>query len=123
MTDHLALEDALSVVDELGFVIADAGLFASAIGRPATTVFGVDAYPDLATQAAALLESVARDHALLDGNKRAAWTLTRVFLALNDHGLVVDDDAAEEFVVSVAQGQVDIKASAVWLDTRMAMQG
>ncbi|MCF3141620.1 MULTISPECIES: Fic family protein [unclassified Paenarthrobacter] len=68
MTTYLDIEDALQVVDRYGFHIRDVGLLASALARPATTVMGAEAYGDLATKAAALLESVARFHPLSDGN-------------------------------------------------------
>ena len=54
-------------------MVHDVGLLESALGRPRATVFGDDAYPDLHTKAAALLHSLARNHALVDGNKRLAW--------------------------------------------------
>jgi death-on-curing protein len=70
VTSYLDIEDALQVVDRYGFHIRDVGLLASALARPATTVVGAEAYGDLATKAAALLESVARFHPLIDDNKR-----------------------------------------------------
>ena len=119
MIEDLTLDDALAAVDELGFVIVDPGLFASAIGRPASTIFSEDAYPDLPTKAAALFESLARNHALADGNKRAAWVLMRLLLAINGFGLIADDDEAEEFVLAVAQGQLALAASAKWIAERV----
>ena len=70
-------------------------------------MFGADAYPDLVGKAAALLESLARNHALVDGNKRLAWLATVVFLDLNGHVVQMDDDAAFELVMAVAQGDLD----------------
>jgi death-on-curing protein len=58
-------------------------LLESALARPRASVFGQDAYPDLHLKAAALLHSPARNHALVDGNKRLAWTACRTFLAIN----------------------------------------
>src|SRR5688500_5942408 len=63
--------------------IRDVGLLGSAAARPQTTAFGQDAYPDLLTKAAALLQSVVNSHALVDGNKRLGWLSTAVFLELN----------------------------------------
>jgi death-on-curing protein len=63
--------------------IRDVGLLGSAVARPQTTVFGADAYPDLWTKAAALLHSIVKNHALVDGNKRLGWLATAVFLDLN----------------------------------------
>jgi death on curing protein len=119
VTWTLELADALAVIDHLGFTVADVGLLASAVGRPAATVLGVDAYPDLPTKAAALLDSVARNHALADGNKRTAWVLTRVLLLANGYQLIADEQEAEDFIVAVATGAVTVKESAAWLAARM----
>jgi death-on-curing protein len=70
-------------------------------------VLGQDAYPDLLTKAAALLHSLARNHPLVDGNKRLAWLATYVFLAKNGVVLDAEDDPAYEFVVDVAAGAID----------------
>ena len=97
--------------------IRDAGLLASAATRPATEAFGVEAYPDLWHKAAALLHSVCMNHALIDGNKRLAWTAARVFLAINAVPLKdVDVDEAEKFVMAVADGSLrDVDAIAAGL--------
>lgn len=70
-------------------------------------MLGQDAYPDLFAKAAALLHSLARNHPLVDGNKRLAWLATYVFLAKNDVVLDPDDDEAYELVVAVAAGRID----------------
>jgi death-on-curing protein len=56
------------------------------------------------------MESLARNHALVDGNKRLAWYATWVFLQLNGHRLRPDFDVdeAEEFVLAVSQGKLDV---------------
>ncbi|GAA2626028.1 hypothetical protein GCM10009863_46010 [Streptomyces axinellae] len=63
--------------------VRDMGLLVSAIERPRTNVFGAELYPTPHEKAAALLHSVARNRALIDGNKRTAWLATRVFLRFN----------------------------------------
>jgi death on curing protein len=87
--------------------VRDVGLLESAVHRPRASVLGHDAYPDLLTKAAALLHSLARNHALLDGNKRLAWLATYVFCAKNRVELDPDDDAAYDLVVAVASGSLD----------------
>lgn len=119
MTEPLGLDRALVIVDVLGFTIADAGLFASAIGRPDATVFGQDAYPDLPTKAAAMMESLARNHALVDGNKRTAWMLTLALLEVNGCRLVATVDDAEAWVLAVAQGHLSVAESAAWISGRL----
>jgi death on curing protein len=113
VTEYLEFDDALHVVQRLGFHLRDAGLLASALARPATTVFGVDAYEGLESKAAALFESLARSHPLIDGNKRTAWTLTILFLWINGFQHDFDTDSAFELIVGVAEGRIEIKESAV----------
>src|SRR5262245_62830383 len=88
--------------------VRDMGLLSSALARPATVAFGVEAYEDVWTKASALLQSIALNHALLDGNKRLAWVAARVFLDLNDvPPAEVDVDHAEAFVIQVVTHQLD----------------
>ena len=88
--------------------VRDMGLLSSAAARPATVAFGVEAYEDIWTKAGASLQSLALNHALLDGNKRLAWVATRVFLDLNDvQPVVVDVDLAEAFVIQVVTHELD----------------
>lgn len=89
------------------FEVRGGGLLHSALLRPRTTVAGSDAYPTLALQAAALLRSVARSHALIDGNKRLALAVTIVFLGLNGRRVVLSNDEAYDLVMAVAAGEVD----------------
>ncbi|MFD4403315.1 type II toxin-antitoxin system death-on-curing family toxin [Nocardia sp. NPDC058499] len=101
----------MNLADRLGTPeVRDYGLLESALARPQASVFGQDAYPDLWQKAAALMESIARNHAMIDGNKRLAWYATWVFLHMNGHPLDrnFDVDEAEQFVLAVAQGQLDL---------------
>lgn len=108
--DYLSVEDLLEIaVGVIGDVaIRDYGLLASAAGRPQSSAFGEEAYPTFAGKAAALTHSLARNHALVDGNKRLAWAATRVFCLLNGHDLAFTVDDAEVFVVAVAAGDLDV---------------
>jgi death-on-curing protein len=87
--------------------IRDAGLLESALVRPAATAFGQDAYPALDEKAAALLHSLARDHALIDGNKRFALAGLIAFYGVNGWRLILTNDAAYELVMAVASGTLD----------------
>jgi death on curing protein len=108
--DYLTAEDLLILAEAiLGQppVVRDPGLLAAAAARPSTVVFGQVAYPSLFGKAAALLLSVCQNHTLLDGNKRLGWAAAVTFLALN--GVPVPDidvDAAELFMLSVADGRL-----------------
>jgi death-on-curing protein len=112
VTVYLTLDDALQVLERFGFHARDAGLLASALARPATTVFGTDAYATLELKAASLMESVARNHALIDGNKRTAWTLMVLFLWINGFRHEMDADTAFDLVLGVARGELDLQAAA-----------
>jgi death-on-curing protein len=121
VTRYLTVEQALRIARAAvgGPVdVRDIGLLEAAVHRPRASVLGQDAYPDAMTKAAALLHSLARNHPLVDGNKRLAWLATYVFLAKNDVVLEADDDAAYELVVGVASGAVDdVEAIAAVLAT------
>ena len=107
MTNYLQLEDLLALIDELAVgPVRDLGLLDSAAHRPQTSLFGDDAYPDLHTKAAVLLESLTRNHALADGNKRLAWVAVVVSYGLN--GLIVraPEDPAYDLVIGVATGEL-----------------
>ena len=89
--------------------IRDIGLLGSAAARPQTTVFGEDAYPDAVTKAAALLQSIVNNHALIDGNKRLGWLATAVFLELNGiRASRASNDDVYELVVWVAASSPDL---------------
>ncbi len=86
--------------------VRDAGLLEAAVARPATTLMGEDAYPDLAIKAAALLHSLVCNHALSDGNKRIGWHAAVVFLGLNAHRPALTQQQAFELVMAVASGEL-----------------
>ena len=87
--------------------VRDAGLLESALARPRATAFGEDAYAALEQKAAALLHSLARNHGLVDGNKRLALSGTIAFLGLNGVRLRLSNDEAYDLIVEVASGRLD----------------
>ena len=104
--EYLELDDLIDLARALlgdPAPIRDVGLLGSAAARPQTTAFGVDAYPNLLTKAAALLQSIVNNHALVDGNKRLGWLATAVFLELNGvSASSATNDAVYELVMWVA---------------------
>jgi death-on-curing protein len=107
-TEYLSLEDLLDLVSALhAGPVRDLGLLDSACHRPQAGLFGREAYPTLAGKAAALMHSLAGNHALVDGNKRLALLATAVFLRINGYLLDLTDDEAFDLTVSVAAGQLD----------------
>lgn len=106
---YLELSELLRVAERvLGQVeVRDVGLLESALARPQATAFGDDAYRDLDEKAAALLHSLARNHALVDGNKRLALAGVIAFYGLNGRRLTLTNDEAYDLVISVASGALD----------------
>ncbi|MGD9695970.1 MAG: type II toxin-antitoxin system death-on-curing family toxin [Thermoleophilia bacterium] len=118
--EFLGIEDLLSLTGHLGAgPVRDLGLLDSAVSRPRASLFGEEAYPTLALKAAALLESICRNHALVDGNKRLAWLATTTFLHMNGHPVEMSDDDAFALVIEVATGGLDLTAVADRLSAAM----
>jgi len=107
---YLQLAELLHVAERaIGdeVLVRDAGLLESALARPRASAFGQDAYPDLDHKAAALLHSLARNHALVDGNKRLALAGVIAFYGLNGRRLTLTNDEAYNLVIAVARGDMD----------------
>ncbi|MUM15856.1 type II toxin-antitoxin system death-on-curing family toxin [Mycobacterium sp. CBMA271] len=106
---YLELEDLLVICE--GYLghpaeVRDFGLLESALARPKATVFGDDAYPGIHEKAAALLDSVVNNHALVDGNKRLGWVATRLFYGFNGYWVSATEDQKVDLVLDVAAGEV-----------------
>jgi death-on-curing protein len=109
LTALVTVEDLLCLVEDLGVgPVRDLGLLDSAAHRPGAVLYGHEAYPDLDRKAAALLDSLVGNHALVDGNKRLGWLAVVVFFGLNDIDLDAPDDPAYELVMSVARRELSI---------------
>ncbi|HEX8080607.1 MAG TPA: Fic family protein [Jatrophihabitans sp.] len=111
MIVHLTFDDILALASDAvapaDVIVRDFGLLQSAVARTQASAFGRDAYPIVALKAAALMESLARNHALVDGNKRLAWLATMVFCLFNDMIVTAPSVAeGEQFVLAVCQGQL-----------------
>ncbi len=115
----LSLEDLLLVAHVATGgppAVRDAGLLDGAAHRPSTTLFGEDAYPTLFDKAAALIESIVRNHALVDGNKRTAWLACCSFLDLNGEPVNAPDDEAYDLIIGIAEGRVELDETAAALE-------
>ena len=114
MTEYLDRDDVITA-GTIAFgdvlTVRDYGLLDAAVARPRTTAFGLDAYADHFTKAAALLQSLARNPAFADGNKHTAWAAAWTFLHINGVELgEFDVDDAKQLMNDVAtQGDIDIK--------------
>lgn len=107
---HLTLAELLHVAERaLGGppLVRDHGRLESALARPRATAFGSDVYATLDEQAAALLHSIARTHALVDGDERLALAGTIALLGVNGRRLTLTNDEAHDLVMAVAAGELD----------------
>jgi death on curing protein len=100
--------------------VRDAGLLDSALARPVNQWnYGVE---DLAALAAAYAYGVARNHPFADGNKRTAWVLARLFLALNQVSLSFTSEEAISTVLALAAGELSEEEMADWFRLHTAAQ-
>ena len=106
--DFLDLDDVLGLARRLlgdPPPIRDVGLLGSAVARPQTSIGGDDAYPTIWLKAAALLQSIVDNHALIDGNKRLGWLAAAVFLEINDASVAAaSNDDVYDLVMAIAAG-------------------
>ena len=106
--EYLTLEDLLALADDLGVAkVRDLGLLDAAAHRPSVSVMGRDAYPSVDQKGAVLLESLTRNHPLIDGNKRLGWLAVVVFYGLNGLDLDAPTDDAYDLVIAVATGSLE----------------
>ena len=115
MTRYLQFEDVLRQIRRAGFRVRDPGLLAAALARPQASAFGQDAYPSLWQKAAALCQSVDGAQSLVDGNKRLAWLMTKVFLAMNGQRLTATADSGERYMLDLVAGHASVEDIADWL--------
>lgn len=108
------LHIAERVIDDQPLV-RDVGLLESAAARPQIKI-GAAAYPSLEEKVTALVHSIARNRALVDGNKRLALGAASTFLGINGWRLTATNDEAYDFIIDIATGTLDDVASiAQWL--------
>jgi death-on-curing protein len=87
--------------------VRDWGALDSAVHRPRSSMFGVEAYPTLDGKAAALMLSVVQNHALVDGNKRLGLVAVVVFYGLNGRRLNAPHEEIYELTMSIADGTIN----------------
>lgn len=120
---YLSLDDLLTLTVDLGVgPVRDIGLLDSAAHRPQSEYFGTDSYPTVALKAAALLHSLVKNHALVDGNKRLSWHAMVVFADLNGFEPELTFDQAYELVMTAAQGNMSVAEIAERLQLRAKVQ-
>ena len=120
MTQYLTPEQVLFLHSRLigetggGHGIRDLGMLLSALGRPQATFEGKDLYPDLFVKAAALMDSLVRNHPFVDGNKRTAIAAAGLFEKINGFQLVVENIEMVRFTLACAQSQLSLDEITDW---------
>jgi death-on-curing protein len=120
VTSYLDLEDLLQIASRVGFYVRDVGLLDSALARPRATLFGEDAYPTIQLKGAALMHSVIKNHAMVDGNKRTSWFALTAFLFINGYALEMSADSAVELTLALANDQVNLEEAARIIEQHLA---
>ena len=103
--------------------VRDLNLLLSALGRPQASFDALDLYPDIFTKAAALLDSLIRNHPFVDGNKRTGIAAAGIFLLINGHKLIATNPALEAFTLEVARSEHSLPEIAAWLQDNTQVRG
>ena len=97
--------------------VRDLGMLDAALHRPRSGY-----YASLSEQAAALLQSLANNHAFVDGNKRVAFATMAIFVRLNGFALRDTADDAEAFLIDeVIQGRAPLARIAAWIEEHLEL--
>jgi death-on-curing protein len=113
----LAIHDRQLAEHGGGRGVRDAGMLESALARPLDSwAYG---QADPAALAAAYASGVARNHPFIDGNKRTAWVLARLFLALNGHALDFRPSEAIATMRALAAGELSEEEMADWFRSHL----
>jgi death-on-curing protein len=128
VTLYLSLDQVLQIheaqIERFGGSagLRDLGALESAVARPAMTFGGEDLYPDVPSKTAALMHSLVMNYAFVDGNKRVGVTSAELFLRLNEYRLDASNPELEELTLTVAKGELDAEALAIWFRQRMSRE-
>ena len=100
--------------------VRDMTLLESAIQRPYATFDQQELYPTPTDKAAALIESIVKNHPFSDGNKRTGYVLMRLILMKSKLDIQATEDEKYDFVISIAEGKIDIEAIKAWIDKHLS---
>lgn len=96
--------------------IRDEGSLESAIERPYASFASADLYTSPFQKAAAILESIVKNHPFVDGNKRTGFLAAAALLLHNNYELIASEEDAYNFVIEVASSQMDFDKIAEWIE-------
>lgn len=100
--------------------VRDLELLDSSISRPFNTFGQQDLYPTIIDKAAAIIESIVRNHPFVDGNKRTGYALMRLLLLSNDIDIIASEDEKYDFVISIASGELTFEQIKRWIELKSA---
>jgi death-on-curing protein len=111
----LVIHDTLTVQFGGSNGIRDYNLLVSAINRPFTGTGDTEFYPTIHEKAAALIESIVKNHPFVDGNKRTGYVMMRLFLLNNGFDIQASQDEKYTFVIRIASGSLTIEHITSWI--------
>ena len=117
ITLHHVLEIHQVLIKEFGGIqgVRDSALLEAAINRPYSGFGDNQFYPNSEARAAAIVESVVKNHPFIDGNKRAGHAAMETFLMFNGYEISSGVDEQTEIVLGVASGRLDRSTFTRWL--------
>jgi len=117
ISEEVAIEIHSILIDRFGGSkgIRDKELLNSALNRPYQTFDGKELYPEVIDKAAAIPESIVKNHRFSDGNKRTGYVLARLIIMDSDLDIYVDQNQKYQLVISVSIGEVNFDYIKDWL--------
>lgn len=119
LNEVLAIHDIL--IEKFGGArgVRDQGALESAINRPYQTFDGEELYPTSTDKAAAIFESIISNHPFIDGNKRTAYVLMRLFLKQDSSDIEATEDEKFDFVIRSAKGEFKFDEIKTWIKLKL----
>ncbi len=95
--------------------VRDSGLLGSALNKPKNLYHYSNPEPDLAALAASYAYGIARNHPFINGNKRTAFVVSRLFLKLNGVNLTASQEEKYNTYLNLAAGDLSEQELANWI--------
>lgn len=95
--------------------IRDLGSLKASVERAKTTYSKRDLYPTIFEKAAAIMQSIIKNHPFVDGNKRTALTSAGIFLELNGWKMKNTHQEEMKFTLKIDKENLPVKQIAKWL--------
>src|SRR3989344_5901567 len=121
-TRHVSIEVALALhatvlqLTKGTLGVRDMNSLLGCLERPKTAIGGKEMFPTLFLKAAAVIESVARNHPFIDGNKRTSYLIGMELLAINGYDLAPESGEIEKFMLWVVTEKPPLAEIAAWLE-------